>query len=41
MGPEEKAKEEEWKELLERAKKQRLEKEELAEGKAEFFKDFD
>jgi ATP-dependent RNA helicase DDX55/SPB4 len=41
MGPEEKAKEEEWKELLERAKKQRLEKEQLTEGKAEFFKGFD
>jgi ATP-dependent RNA helicase DDX55/SPB4 len=37
----EKAKEEEWKELLERAKKQRLEKEQLTEGKAEFFKGFD
>jgi ATP-dependent RNA helicase DDX55/SPB4 len=40
MAPEEKAREEEWKELLEKAKKQRLEKEKLEE-EVEFFKGFE
>ncbi|KAF8246915.1 DEAD-domain-containing protein [Wilcoxina mikolae CBS 423.85] len=42
MAPEEKAREDEWKELLEKAKKQRLEKDmQEKEGEEEFFKGFD
>lgn len=42
MAPEEKAKEDEWKELLEKAKKQRLQKEKQHnEEEEEFFKGFD
>lgn len=41
MPADEKARQEEWMELLEKAKKQRLEKNKLEEGEEEFFKGFD